>query len=407
MLKHLSGASVPSGLRGPVLVDQYGLPRYWAAVWSATSAAQLAESTHVKALRYIENLYQHADRLRGRLSLDDALGSLDDEALAEILESWFMSIRNQPDGTAIDETRWQTGLGFVTSIVTWVSKSQAADDRIRRIETRLLRLSALYNQLHVRRTRAIESVRSLPANTVKALYETLDPESSQNPFARQATRWRVFIAFVLMLHQGLRRGEMLLLPADAVKSAHDARQGRTRYWLNVQENEYDDGDGDRRYSKPGIKTAHSIRQVPVSELTASLVQAYAENYRGRPRHPFLLNSQVGLPLSTESLTKIFAQISRCLPSAVLMELKDRTGKESVTPHDLRHTSVVMRLHQLLEQGDAMDEALQKLRSFFGWSKTSSMPSRYARAVFEDRLASVWNDAFDDRVALLRALPGGR
>jgi hypothetical protein len=59
---------------------------------------------------------------------------------------------------------------------------------------------------------------------------------------------------------------------------------------------------------------------------------------------------------------------------------------------------------LLEQGDAMDEALQKLRTFFGWSKASTMPSRYARAVFEDRLAGVWNDAFDDRVALLRALP---
>jgi len=55
----------------------------------------------------------------------------------------------------------------------------------------------------------------------------------------------------------------------------------------------------------------------------------------------------------------------------------------------------------------MEEALQKLRTFFGWSRTSSMPSRYARAVFEDRLASVWNDAFDERVALLRSLPESR
>ncbi|WP_175786659.1 site-specific integrase [Burkholderia anthina] len=407
MLKLQSGISVPPGLRGPILVDRYGLPRYWTAVWSTTSAAQLADSTHIKALRYIENLYQHADKLHGASSLDDALGTLDDEALAEILESWFVSIRNQSNGTTIDEKRWQTGLGFVTSIVTWVSKSQAADDRIRRIETRLHRLSTLYSQLHVRRVKAIESVRSLPAGTVKALYEMLDPESSQNPFVREKTRWRVFIAFVLMLHQGLRRGEVLLLPVDAIKSAYDHKQSRTRHWLNVQENEYEDADGDPRYSKPGIKTVHSIRQVPVSELTASLVQAYAGNYRGRPSHSFLLNSQADMPLSTEALTKIFAQISHRLSLPVLKELKDRTGKESVTPHDLRHTCAVMRLHQLLELGDAMDEALQKMRTFFGWSKTSSMPSRYARAVFEDRLAGVWNDAFDDRVALLRALPKGR
>ena len=406
MLEQLSDKLVPPGLRGPILVDQRGLPRYWAAVWATTSAAQLADSTHVKKLRYIENLYQHADQLRGMSALDDALGTLNDEVLAEILESWFVSIRNQPNGTDIDEKRWQTGLGFVTSVVTWVSKSQAADNRIRRIEERLNRLSTLYSQLHVRRVKTIETVRSLPASTVEALYEVLDPESAMNPFARDKTRWRVFIAFVLMLHQGLRRGEVLLLPVDAVKGAYDHKQHRTRHWLNVQENEYEDSDGDPRYSKPGIKTAHSIRQVPVSELTASMVQTYAGNYRGRPRHSFLLNSQVDMPLSTEALTKMFAQISHRLPTSVLKELKDRTGKESVTPHDLRHTCAVVRLHQLLEQGDSMDEALQKLRTFFGWSKTSSMPSRYARAVFEDRLASVWNDAFDDRVALLRALPKG-
>jgi hypothetical protein len=31
-----------------------------------------------------------------------------------------------------------------------------------------------------------------------------------------------------MLHQVLRRGEVLLLPADAVKSGYDARLGRVR-----------------------------------------------------------------------------------------------------------------------------------------------------------------------------------
>ncbi|WP_232064159.1 site-specific integrase [Paraburkholderia dioscoreae] len=404
VFQQLLGAAVPSALRGPVLVDDVGLPRYWAAVWSAMTASQLADSTHTKKLRYLEDLYQHADRLLGPNALDDALAELDDGALAQILESWFVSIRNQPAVTGADEKRWQAGLGFVTTVVTWLSKSQVADERLQRIEQRLHRLSTLYSQLHVRRDNSVETVRSLPASTVEALYALLDPESPQNPFERDKTRWRVFVAFVLMLHQGLRRGEVLLLAADAVKSAYDHKQLRTRYWLNVQENEYATTEGDSRYSKPSIKNVHSIRQVPVSELTASLVQRYVENYRGRPDHSFLLNSQTDAPLSTETLTKVFAQMSRCLPVEVLTELKDRTGKDAVTPHDLRHTCAVVRLRQLLEQGDAMDEALQKLRTFFGWSKASTMPSRYARAVFEDRLTGVWNDAFDDRVALLRALP---
>ncbi|MDO3569566.1 site-specific integrase, partial [Ralstonia pseudosolanacearum] len=66
----------------------------------------------------------------------------------------------------------------------------------------------------------------------------------------------------------------------------------------------------------------------------------------------------------------------------------------------------VRLNQLLSQGDSMDEALQKMRTFFGWSHTSDQPANYARAVFEDRLAAVWNNVFDDRVAVLRALPPG-
>ena len=52
----------------------------------------------------------------------------------------------------------------------------------------------------------------------------------------------------------------------------------------------------------------------------------------------------------------------------------------------------------------MDEALQKLRTFFGWSRTSNMPLKYARAVFEDRLAGVWSNAFDDPMAILNAMP---
>lgn len=407
MFRLLDSSFVPAALRGAVLVDNTGIPRYWSAIWSATSIAQLASSTLTQKLRYVENLYQHADKLIGDNALDDALSGFDDEALAAILESWFISIRNQPAVTSADENRWQTGLGFVTDIITWLSRAGSADDRLRHIEQRLHRLSSLYRQLHVRRSAAADAVRSLPASTVEALYILLDPECPQNPFLRMKTRWRVYVAFVLMLHQGLRRGEVLLLPADAVKSAYDPKQKRTRYWLNVQENEYEDDDGDPRYSKPSIKTVHSVRQVPVSQLTATIVETYVGNYRGRPDHPFLLNAQSDMPLATETLTKAFAQLSRCLPSDVLNELHDRTGKDSVTPHDLRHTCSVVRLHQLLEQGDPMDEALQKMRTFFGWSSKSVMPSRYARAVFEDRLANVWNDAFDDRVALLRALPKGR
>lgn len=406
----LSNPLVPGRLRGVALVDDSAVPRYWANVWMLVSIGHLAESTQTGTLRYIEDLYRHADGILGVNGLDDALAEMNDRALADVLESWFVVIRNRPKATRADELRWHAGLGFVTDVLTWLSKSQIPDSRLRDVVARLHRLSTLYGQLHVRKRGHVETIRSLPSSVVEALYEMLDPESNRNPFKNGKTRWRIYVAFVLMLHQGLRRGELLLLTADCVKSGFEKKRQMLRHWINVQQNEYED-DGaeetiDPRYSKPGIKTVHSVRQIPVSQVTAQLVQTYVENYRGRPSHPFLLSSYLDNPLATESLTKAFRKASDALPSAVREELIDRCNKDAVTPHDLRHTSVVMRLHQLLEQGDAMDEALQKVRTFFGWSKKSVMPSRYARAVFEDRLADVWNDSFDDRVALLRAIPKG-
>ncbi len=404
MIKLLAGSAVPDVLRNPVLLDTNQLPRYWATVWSALANGDAAPATQSKKLRAIENLYRHVDMLYGCGALDDALGRLDEQKLAAALESWFITIRNRPDVTDADETRWQTGLAYVTSIVTWLSSSTIPNERLQHIEARLHRLSHLYRQLHVRRKRQPSSIRSLPANVAQTLYAMLDPASSDNPFPRERARWLAFISFVLMLHQGLRRGELLLLTADTIKSAFDQQHQRTRYWLNVRESPYEVAEDDPRHSRPGIKTAHSIRQLPVSETVATLVQSYVENYRGKPNHAFLLNSQKNAPLSTESLTKVFAKVSAALPTVVLRELNERTGKTSVTPHDLRHTCAVVRLNQLLQHGDSMDEALQKLRAFFGWSRESLMPVRYARAVFEDRLSSVWGDMFDEQVAMMRAIP---
>lgn len=286
-----------------------------------------------------------------------------------------------------------------------LSKSNLPLSQIHEIEGKLNRLTLLYQQLRIGKKRQQEIIRSLPAGVVEELYSMLDPESSSNPFGNKHTKWKVYVVFITLLHQGLRRGELLLQPADAVKSEFDKKFNKDRFWLSVVYNPYEEDDP--RYSKPGVKTPSSIRQMPVSALTANIVQEYVENYRGKVNHSFLISSQKGKPLSTEALTCIFKKITLNLSKVALHELKQRTGKESITPHDLRHTCAVVRLNQLLERGKAMDEALQEMRTFFGWSRTSDMPQKYARAVFEDRLAGIWNNVFDDRVSMLRAIPESR
>lgn len=403
--KQFRSIELPKALSHPVLVDANGLPRYWAAIWSALTSHELELSTEVKKLRYIESFYAFADELHGCGYLDSALGRLDLPAIGDIMEAYFISLRNRSDISSATEANWQTCLGFAKDIVGRLAKTGIHTTSLAKTEARLHQLDTLYGQLRIQKTRRPDILRSLPAEVVSAIYDLLNPEASNNPFKRTHTRWNAFLAFICMLHLGLRRGEVLLLPVDCVKSAFDERLARTRYWLNVKLTD-DDERHDPRYNKPGIKTADSIRQVPVSEATATLIQTYIENYRGKPSHPFLFNSLWNTPLSQESITDYFQKISKAIPTEVIKVLNFRTGKHSVTPHDFRHTCAVVRLNQFLQNGDEMDVALQKMRIFFGWARNSEMPRKYARAVFEDRLATVWSNVMDDRVAILRSIPIG-
>lgn len=151
MFVQIRAEVVPWVVRGSVLVDSNHIPRYWSAVWLLVVGSQWATSTQTVRLRYIENLYEHADRAFKINALDDALCALDDARLADILESWFVSLRNQPVATRSNEDRWQTGLAFVTSVVNWLSKS--VDAKMRQIEARIHRLSALYSHLECKPSR--------------------------------------------------------------------------------------------------------------------------------------------------------------------------------------------------------------------------------------------------------------
>jgi len=228
-LKH----SLPKTLQTGFLVDANQRPRYWVVVWCSLFTGQLAEGTLIRKLRGIERLYQHAETLIGIGGLDAAIGQANYEVLAEVLESWFITIRNQPVATESLELQWQNGLHFVQTILAWLPNNKSSDGDRRKMEERLHKLNHLYRQLHINKPIRVEQVRSLPAEVVENLYEILDPEYPLNPFSNIKMRWRVYISFILMLHQGVRRGELLLLPPDCIKSSFDKNMQANRYWMNM------------------------------------------------------------------------------------------------------------------------------------------------------------------------------
>lgn len=400
----LRDPQIPSALHGWLLVDRHGIPRYWPTVWSALEAASLEESTLGARLAVIEQFYQSVAAQLGEDCLDRLIAQLDFNALESCLEGFFVSLRNRSAQNAGNQNgSWKVVISFVKACTDRIARTGSFKTPIDDIHTRLLRLERLHNTLNLRRTRRSETVRALPAVVLEELYDLINPASSRNPFRNESLRWRNFALILLMLHQGLRRGEVLVLAVDALREAIRPSTGEARFWLDVTTNPYEESDP--RLDDPSLKNSNAVRQIPVAETIATVIETYISNFRGKQAHSFLFASQEGRPLSKRSVNDILTTISESLSREAKAELLHRRKLDRIHPHALRHTCAVVRLKQFIDAGVEMDIAVQQLRVFFGWSRTSQMPSLYARAYFEDRLSTVWRDAFDLHVATLRQLSG--
>jgi len=385
--------------RTPVLIDHNKLPRYWAAVWSLLHGGGLAEQTLLRKLRHIDALYVHAESLQ--TNLDDVFSALNVDALDSTLESFFICLKNSPEPSSQVLARWNSAFHFVRDTCTRIAKNPAVRLSLEEVHAKVTRLDKLYMGLHPRRKTHQSKVRAIPRNVISEMLDIVTPGASVNPFLGEATQWRVFCLVALLLYQGLRRGEALVLRANSLVAQRDARTGRLFWVLQIPNNAPDD---DPRAEAPSLKTVDSVRAIPVTQVTAEVIQTYLESYRGKTNHPYLLSSIRRQPLSLEGVSKVLQKLTGSLSKAARDELYTLTGAGYLTAHALRHTCAVVRMKQLIASGSSPDQAMAQLRSFFGWSKTSVMPLHYAKAALDERLNETWNDKLDDRLSLLRALP---
>ncbi len=377
-----------------------GRPRYWASVWQTLHGADLAAGTLDARLMRIERLYVSAQEQFGEDCLDRLIAKRDFNHLETALESYFVSLRNQAQVAADDRTEsWMAAIDFVRDITDRLVRG-AGGHELAEAEAHLRYLDQLHKQLRPsapKRKRPL--VRALPAVVVEELYTLTDPESPENPFRTEQARWRNHALFLLYLHQGLRRGEALILPANSIHDGIDGRIGEIVHWMNIEPC----ADVDPRYERPSLKTELSQRQIPVAEEIATIVDHFVDNHRGKQDSAHLFMSNQGKPLAVRTVNAIFEVLSNALSDAAKAALRAGMHSETISPHDFRHTCAVFRLSEFIESGMEMNLALQELRAFFGWSKSSDMPQHYARAYFEDRLKKVWQRKFDDRVGVLRQL----
>ncbi|MCA1409396.1 tyrosine-type recombinase/integrase [Ensifer sp. IC3342] len=394
---NLGSKSLPPSAAGWVSVSPSGIPRFWATIWSDVIKTSLEPSTRRKHLSALDRFYEAVKRQRGSDCLDRLIAEADSDALEECLVGFLAQLRNEAAATSVDKrSTWTSAVSFVADMLRFAGN--ASGDRAFEMEAKLLRFDALYRQLVPNPKTPAPPVRALPPLVIEDLYEIFRPDSPRNPFRTEALRWRNLLIFMLMLRLGLRRGETALLHASSFKQDFDPVTAKSVHWLDVEETD----DGDPRYERPGLKTELSRRQLPLSKEIVELVAIYTQNYRGRANYPHLLISQKAKPLSLRSFSEIFETATDVLSKESKKSL-DKQGLQGVSCHDLRHSAAVLRMRRYEDAGLDLDKAQEKLRVFFGWSKTSNMPRLYAKAYFEPSLAEVWDEKFDTFLDALRRI----
>ncbi|MEF0941074.1 tyrosine-type recombinase/integrase [Rhizobium sp. BR 362] len=327
------------------------------------------------------------------------IADADADTIEDCLVGFLAQLRNEAAISQIDKSStWISTISFVTDMLRY--SGNASGVRASEMEAKLLRLDTLYRQLAPNPEAQDRPIRALPPRVVEDLYEIFRPDSPRNPFKTETLRWRNLLIFMLLLRLGLRRGEAALLRVASFKEDFDPEIGKDVHWLDVEET----NDGDPRYEQPSLKTEASRRQLPLSSEIVELTQYYSRNFRGRANYPHLLISQKAKPLALRSFGKMFDVATEALSESAKQSL-EKQGLTNVSCHDLRHTSAVIRMRRYQDAGMDVDKAQEKLRVFFGWSKSSNMPRLYAKAYFETSLAEVWDEKFDTFVdALRRTIP---
>lgn len=304
---NLVSSSLPVTLSGLVSVGQFGVPRFWATIWSDVVKTTLRLSTRRRHLAALERFYEAVQRQRGSDCLDRLIAEADADALEDCLVGFLAQLRNEAAVTNVDKTStWTSAVSFVSDMLRFSGNSGA---RAPEMEARLLRLDVLYRQL-APNPESTEGpvIRALPSTVVQDLYEVFRPDSARNPFKTETLRWRNLVIFMLLLRLGLRRGEAALLYVGSFKEDFNYDTGEMDHWLDVEETH----DGDPRYEQPSLKTAPSRRQLPLSKELVELIPIYSQNFRGKAHYPHLLISQKSTPLSLRSMNEIFEVASKAL-----------------------------------------------------------------------------------------------
>jgi integrase len=192
------------------------------------------------------------------------------------------------------------------------------------------------------------------------LLKVIQPDSPDNPWDRGFVRQRNWLIVVLLLATGMRRGELLGLQIRDF----DQRLPKLRILRRADANE------DPRRIQPNTKT--NDREVELRPAIMRAVWNYINYHRKKiktaRKYPQLIVADDGLPLSSKSIDKLFAQLREACPGLPV----------KLTSHVMRHTwnERFSEQAELMGLTDAVEEKARNEQQ--GWTDNSKSAATYTR-----------------------------
>jgi integrase len=207
----------------------------------------------------------------------------------------------------------------------------------------------------------IDQREGLEPEVVSQILKVINPQSHENPWSDEHSKYRNELIILWLLNCGLRRGELLNIRISDLNFRESTVVVVRRA----------DDLSDPRTNQPKVKTRG--REIPLLAELLDKTNAYIMNQRsairGARKHDFLfVASDSGAPLSIPSLNKIFTVLKKTFP-----ELANQ-----LFPHILRHTWND-NFSERMDENRVGEEQEKKIRSYMmGWSETSGTAATYTR-----------------------------
>ena len=381
-----------------MLVDaETGLPLWWPMLYVTTQMRNVGQSvaTMEAALRAIDRLLAYTQEygidLEDRILTRQYLALNEVEALCDWMQRAVdrkrpgspLCIRQRAD--TVSKPHHYGRLSRIASYLEWLTAAVLGNRRTGNDDKTIARMVKAIRRRRPSRPHKPHSDRGLSDEQRARLLEIVEPAHPENPWQDPKAAERNALAVLMLLHLGMRRGELL-----GVQVADIDWQAQT---LSI-ERRADEPD-DPRKRQPRTKTEpHKVNLFP--DLLGRLdryVRGARRKTRGAYAHRYLLvvhrqGPYEGDPLSEDGLTKVFSDLQKCDPLL-----------EGLHPHALRHTwnslysQAVDAKRQTEELPAAAEEAGRSHQ--MGWKQGSGTAAAYNTRHIERKAAETAMALFED------------